>query len=111
MNGDSLPIPISGVARALKTRLPDNLLDVSVRRIFPLWLLQRTLRLKQLTLVSPGIWDDPHEDLASMCMLTRRPDPEKGVAWRQAELAPNPPCPLGTNSIDFYKRAIDEAYL
>lgn len=81
------PIPINGEARALRTRLPDELLDVPVRRIFPLCLLQRAIRVKQLTLVSPQLWDDPHEDLASMCMLTRLPDLEKGVAWRQVDLA------------------------
>jgi hypothetical protein len=82
------PIPIDGEPSALRTRISDDMLDVPIRRIFPLWLLQRTLRLKQLTFVSPRLWDDPHEDLASMCMLTRFPNLEKKVAWRQSELAP-----------------------
>jgi hypothetical protein len=35
--------------------------DKPVYRIFPLWYLEETIRLHQLVLVSPSLWEDPFE--------------------------------------------------
>jgi hypothetical protein len=35
--------------------------DEPIYRIFPLWFLEESLRLKQLALVSPELWEDPYE--------------------------------------------------
>lgn len=47
-------------------RLPEELIRISdpdapIYRIFPLWFLEETLRLRQLTLVRPNRWEDPFE--------------------------------------------------
>ena len=59
--------PIAGNPSVMLRGIED--VDAPMRRIFPLWLLQRAVRLQQLTLVRPGNWEDPHEDPASLCML------------------------------------------
>jgi hypothetical protein len=35
--------------------------DSPIYRIFPLWVLEETLRLRQLALVAPSKWEDPFE--------------------------------------------------
>ena len=40
--------------------------DEPVYRIFPLWFLEETLRLHQLALISPHLWEDPFEVVGSM---------------------------------------------
>lgn len=35
--------------------------DKPIHRIFPLWFLEETLRLRQLVLASPHLWEDPFE--------------------------------------------------
>ena len=50
--------------------------DAPIVRIFPLWLFEETLRLRQLALVAPKLWEDPHEDLTSRTMIVHgRTDP------------------------------------
>lgn len=38
-------------------------LDGPVYRIFPLWCLEESLRLRQMSLVQPRIWEDPFESI------------------------------------------------
>jgi hypothetical protein len=38
-----------------------NDINTAIYRIFPLWFLEETLRLRQLVLTSPEIWEDPLE--------------------------------------------------
>lgn len=60
-------LPITGEPSVMWTRIEDA--NKPMRRIFPLWLLFRAVRLKKLTLVSPRKWEDPQEDPAALCML------------------------------------------
>jgi len=66
-------IPIGGNIAVMRARITDEELDKPIRRIFPLWLLHRSLRLKQIALVPPRMWEDPHEDPASLCVLHALP--------------------------------------
>lgn len=68
MGGPDL-MPIDGNVAVFSARIPQEDFDKPIRRIFPLWLFQRALRLRQLALASPYMWEDPHEDPASLCML------------------------------------------
>jgi hypothetical protein len=40
--------------------------DVPIFRIFPLWCLEDSLRLKRITFVQPRVWDDPFEIIESL---------------------------------------------
>lgn len=55
--------------------------DEPIYRIYPLWFLEEALRLKQLVLVQPGAWEDPHESLAEGIAVTPRvqgvPQPQR----------------------------------
>ena len=56
--------------------------DDPVYRIFTLWFLEETLRLKQLILVQPQLWEDPYELLAeSVAVVDKSTTP-----WRQVFL-------------------------
>jgi len=49
--------------------------DEPVYRIFPLWYFEEALRLRQLVLVNPAVWEDPYEVLPERLMLQDlRPD-------------------------------------
>lgn len=86
-------LPMNGSPCVLRARITEEQLDQPIRRIFPLWLLQRSIRLRQLTLVAPGRWEDPHEDPASLCLMQSPrgsvPHKEQGLdvylarAWAQ----------------------------
>jgi hypothetical protein len=43
--------------------------DLPIYRIFSVWAFQEAVRLRQLVLVTPTRWEDPHEDLATGAML------------------------------------------
>lgn len=68
-------IPISGDPTRAIVRLKD--LDTPVRRIFPLGRLLDAVRTRSMGLVSPYMWDDPREDLATLCMLDGHRVPER----------------------------------
>lgn len=65
----------------MRARITEDECNTPIRRIFPLWLLQRVLRLKQLALAPPGKWGDPHEDPAALCVL--KPSPEVRAMGRE----------------------------
>ena len=46
--------------------------DAPIYRFFPLWFFHEALRLRQLVLIAPALWEDPYEDLAQWTMVTRR---------------------------------------
>lgn len=69
----------------MRARIADDELDKPIRRIFPLWLLQRAIRLKQLTLASPRAWEDPNEDMAALCMM--QPKLGLGIPFKQKSLS------------------------
>ena len=64
--------------------LPD--VDVPVFRMFPLWALEATLRVKRLTLVSPAKWEDPLE-LTNVLLFVSDPRP----GFQQRSLMENMP--------------------
>lgn len=78
--------PVNGTQRVLTARISNEELDSPIRRIFPLWMLQRALRLRQLTLVSPSLWEDPREDPVANCAMTRLCDEGAGRDFRQTFL-------------------------
>lgn len=78
-------IPIEGSPCIMRARIADDELDKPIRRIFPLWLLQRAIRLKQLTLASPRAWEDPNEDMAALCMM--QPKLGLGIPFKQKSLS------------------------
>lgn len=41
-------------------------LDGPIYRIFPLWCLEESLRLRNISLVQPRIWDDPFESIENL---------------------------------------------
>lgn len=45
--------------------------DKPIYRIFPLWSLEETLRLRQLVLVSPSLWEDPFEVVGNAIAVDR----------------------------------------
>ncbi len=52
--------------------------NTPIYRIFPLWFFEELLRLKQLVLVPPHLWEDPFEILASnIMMVDQRPRPHR----------------------------------
>lgn len=44
--------------------------DEPIYRIYPLWFLEEALRLRQLVLVKPELWEDPFETLAYSLAIT-----------------------------------------
>ena len=58
-------------------RIPDP--DVPIYRIYPLWFLEEALRLRQLVLVPPRLWDDPYEILGQRIAVNEW----KGDRWSQ----------------------------
>lgn len=59
--------------------------DAPIYRIFPVWYFEEALRLRQLVLRDPGLWEDPYEILPSRVMVDRRDT----VPWRQEPLEPH----------------------
>lgn len=55
-------------------------LDRPLHRIFPVWHLEETVRLRRLALVKPSLWLDPREDPAATFVIQR--------GSKQEELAP-----------------------
>jgi hypothetical protein len=53
--------------------------DAPIYRIFPLWFLEEALRLCQLVLVPPHMWEDPFEVVGNAIAINRR----EGGRWNQ----------------------------
>lgn len=59
--------PIDGDLCRLTARISD--IDAALRRVFPLrWLLE-SVQTSTLALARPTSWEDPREDLATLCMM------------------------------------------
>lgn len=54
--------------------------DKPLHRIFPIWLFEEVLSLKQLTLVKPAKWMDPREDLCANFFM----EPKLGAGFQKA---------------------------
>jgi len=72
------------VSEAPITILPEHLIriadpDEPVYRIYPLWFLEEALRLRQIVLVAPHLWEDPFEVSASVIAV----DQLKGDRYEQ----------------------------
>lgn len=46
--------------------------DATIYRIFPLWFLEEALRLRQLVLVQPALWEDPFEVVGNAIAVDTR---------------------------------------
>lgn len=62
--------------------------DEPIYRIFPLWHLQEAVRLNQLALVSPALWEDPFEVLPSSIQIVDRRTASWKVDMLHAHLNP-----------------------
>ena len=65
--------------KSLSDSCPEQLIrianpDEPIHRIFPLWFLEETVRLRQLVLTAPHLWDDPLEIVAGPL----------AVSWRES---------------------------
>ncbi|TGP52554.1 hypothetical protein EN873_14890 [bacterium M00.F.Ca.ET.230.01.1.1] len=72
--------------KPLKIAIDD--LSRPLHRIFPVWIFEQMLQLRQMTLVSPRRWEDPYEDICSTFMLRDQHDHAKPQLSVAEHLAP-----------------------
>lgn len=85
-------------------------MDAPVYRIFPVWFLEEAVRLKQLVLVRPSMWDDPFERIDDAVVVTRA----NGSNFEQTIQQDHPPvfaqCWSATSACDTLLRAYSRVF-